>query len=61
MAPIGRSAGYTFLVAGREERGMSRENKKQSYWERVLSIDDHAAGEERVVEYITHRLGEGAS
>ncbi len=40
---------------------MSEESKKQSFWDRLFSIDYHSAREERVVEYIIHRLGEGAS
>ena len=34
--------------------------EKQSFWERLFSIDYHSEREERVIEYITHRIGEGA-
>ena len=34
--------------------------EKQSFWERLFSIDYHSEREERVVEYIIHRIGEGA-
>ena len=36
-------------------------SKQQSFWDRLFSLDYHSAREERVVEYIIHRLGEGAS
>ena len=34
--------------------------EKRSFWERLFSIDYHSEREERVVEYIIHRIGEGA-
>ncbi len=40
---------------------MPEESKKQSFWDRLFNLDYHTAREERVVEYILHRLGEGAS
>ena len=40
---------------------MSEESKQQSFWDRLFSLDYHSAREERVVEYIIHRLGEGVS
>ena len=40
---------------------MSEESKEQSFWERLFSLEYHAAREERVIEYIVHRLGEGVS
>ena len=40
---------------------MPEESKQQSFWDRLFSLDYHSAREERVVEYIIHRLGEGAS
>jgi hypothetical protein len=40
---------------------MPEESKKRSFWDRLFSLDYHSAREERVVEYILHRLGEGAS
>ncbi len=40
---------------------MAEESKQQSFWDRLFSLDYHSAREERVVEYIIHRLGEGAS
>jgi hypothetical protein len=36
-------------------------SKQQSFWDRLFSLDYHSTREERVVEYIIHRLGEGAS
>jgi hypothetical protein len=39
---------------------MPEESKQQSFWDRLFSLDYHSAREERVVEYILHRLGEGA-
>ena len=39
---------------------MPEESKQQSFWDRLFSLDYHSAREERVVEYIIHRLGEGA-
>jgi hypothetical protein len=48
-------------VARREERVMSEESKEQSFWGRLFSIEYHSVREERVIEYIIHRLGEGAS
>ena len=40
---------------------MSAEREKRSFWDRLFSIEHHSAREERVIEYIIHRLGEGAS
>ena len=40
---------------------MSEEREKRSFWDRLFSIEHHSAREERVIEYIIHRLGEGAS
>jgi hypothetical protein len=40
---------------------MSEESKQRSFWDRLFSLDYHSAREERVVEYIIHRLGEGVS
>lgn len=40
---------------------MTEERKKRSFWDRLFNIDYHSAREEKVVEYILHRLGEGAS
>jgi len=45
---------------GREEEPMSEEREKRSFWDRLFSIEYHSAREERVIEYIIHRLGEGA-
>jgi hypothetical protein len=40
---------------------MSEERKQQSFWDRLFGLEYHSVREERVVEYIIHRLGEGAS
>jgi hypothetical protein len=40
---------------------MSEESKQKTFWDRLFRLDYHSAREERVVEYIIHRLGEGAS
>jgi hypothetical protein len=40
---------------------MYEESKQRSFWDRLFSLDYHSAREERVVEYIIHRLGDGAS
>jgi hypothetical protein len=40
---------------------MSEERKERSFWDRLFSLEYHSAREERVVEYILHRLSEGAS
>jgi hypothetical protein len=40
---------------------MSEESKERSFWDRLFSLDYHSAREERVVEYILHRLSEGVS
>jgi hypothetical protein len=42
-----------------EERGMP-ESKKRSFWDRLFSTDRTSQREERVLEYIMHRVGEGA-
>ena len=34
--------------------------EKQSFWERLFSIDYHSEREERVIEYLIHRIGDGA-
>jgi len=40
---------------------MSEESNQRSFWDRLFSLDYHSAREEKVVEYIIHRLGEGVS
>lgn len=41
---------------------MSEEReKKRSFWERLFDTDYHSPREERVLEYIIHRLRDGAS
>jgi hypothetical protein len=40
---------------------MSEESKERSFWDRLFSLDYHSAREERVVEYILHRLGDGVN
>jgi hypothetical protein len=35
--------------------------RKRSFWDRLLGRSHHSPREEKVVEYIIHRLGEGAS
>jgi hypothetical protein len=34
--------------------------KEQSFWDRIFSIHHHSDREEKVLEYIIHRLGDGA-
>ena len=36
------------------------ESKKRSFWDRLFSTDKPSQREERVLEYIMHRVGEGA-
>ena len=38
---------------------MSEESKQRSFWDRLTSIEYHSAREERVMEYIAHRLADG--
>ena len=40
---------------------MSEESKQKSFWDRLFNIEYHSAQEERVMEYITHRLQDGVS
>jgi len=35
--------------------------RKRSFWNRLLGRSEHSPREEKVMEYIIHRLGEGAS
>jgi hypothetical protein len=37
------------------------EERKRSFWDRLLGRSEHSPREERIIEYITHRLGEGVS
>ena len=37
------------------------EERKRSFWDRLLGRPDHSPREERIIEYIIHRLGEGVS
>src|SRR5215210_5037591 len=34
--------------------------EKQSFWERLFSVQYHSEREERVIEYVIHRIGDGA-
>lgn len=36
------------------------EGSEKSFWERLFSISYHSEREDRVMEYILHRVGEGA-
>ena len=40
---------------------MPEGSESRTFWSRLFNLDYHSAREERVVEYILHRLGEGAS
>jgi hypothetical protein len=54
------ATGYTSVRKSRgEEIGMP-EGKKRSFWDRLFSTDRPSQREERVLEYIMHRVGEGA-
>jgi len=57
-----RVSGYTSGIRATRERRvqMSEESKQRSFWERLFSIEYHPGREERVMEYITHRLHDGA-
>ncbi len=46
---------------GERSTAMAEEQKKQSFWQRLFSTNKRSAREERVVGYIMHRIGEGAS
>jgi hypothetical protein len=37
------------------------EERKRSFWDRLLGRSHHSPREEKVMEYIIHRLGEGAT
>jgi hypothetical protein len=39
---------------------MTEEREKRSFWDRLFGRNQPSAREERIVEYIIHRLGEGA-
>ena len=39
---------------------MPEESEKRSFWDRLLSTTHSSEREKRVVEYIIHRIGEGA-
>ncbi len=34
--------------------------EKQSFWDRLFNIHYHSEREERVIEYVIHRIGDGA-
>ena len=34
--------------------------EKQSFWDRLFNIHYHSGREERVIEYVIHRIGDGA-
>jgi hypothetical protein len=40
---------------------MSEQRKKRSFWDRLFNVDYQSKREDKVVEYILHRLGEGAN
>jgi hypothetical protein len=40
---------------------MSEERRKRSFWDRLLGRGQSSPREQRVMEYIIHRLGEGAN
>ena len=40
---------------------MSERGERRSFWDRLFSSSQKSAREERVLEYIIHRVGEGAN
>lgn len=40
---------------------MAEEEKKQSFWQRLFNSRQSSARNEKVLEYIVHRINEGAS
>jgi hypothetical protein len=50
-----------FPKRGERSTSMAEEQKKQSFWQRLFSTNKRSAREERVIGYIVHRIGEGAS
>ena len=34
--------------------------EKQSFWDRLFNLNYHSGREERVIEYVIHRIGDGA-
>ena len=40
---------------------MAEGSRWRTFWDRLFSAQQQSAREERVIEYIIHRLGEGAS
>ncbi len=40
---------------------MSEEQERRSFWDRLFNRNVRSAREEKVVEYIAHRIGEGAN
>jgi hypothetical protein len=40
---------------------MAEGQERQSFWDRLFSVNTGSAREERVVGYIMHRIGEGAN
>jgi hypothetical protein len=48
-------------MAGREEDPAVSERRERSFWDRLLGRAYYSPREEKVMEYIIHRLGEGAS
>jgi hypothetical protein len=40
---------------------MAEGQEKRSFWRRLFSTNVRSAREEKVVEYIVHRIGEGAN
>jgi hypothetical protein len=39
---------------------MSRESAERSFWDRLFNVAEYSGREERVIEYILHRLEDGA-
>src|SRR3712207_7125870 len=48
-----RSPGILPGVAGREENPAMSEERKRSFWDRLLGRSDRSPREERVIEYIS--------
>ena len=40
---------------------MTEEQERRSFWDRLFNRNVRSAREEKVVEYIAHRIGEGAN
>jgi hypothetical protein len=62
IRPVARTVADLIHLVARPRRaeGGSMSEERQSFWDRLFNLNYHSEREERVIEYVIHRIGDGA-